>query len=55
MLLYQDRAIFVYGFNHKLGSTQRDLNQLTGRETFGWHGGSSKRTRLSPQLRSRQK
>ncbi len=28
MLLYQDTAIFVYGFNHKLGSVQRDLNQL---------------------------
>jgi hypothetical protein len=28
MLLYQDRAIFVYCFNHKLGSIQRDLNQL---------------------------
>jgi len=28
MLLYQDRAIFVYCFNHKLGSMQRDLNQL---------------------------
>src|SRR5438094_848544 len=28
MLLYQDRAIFVYCFNHKLGSMQRDLKQL---------------------------
>src|SRR2546421_13040643 len=28
MLLYQDWAIFVYGFNHKLGSIQRDLSQL---------------------------
>ena len=28
MLLYQEKAIFVYGLNHKLGSIQRDLNQL---------------------------
>lgn len=28
MLLYQDKDIFVYGFNHKLGSVRRDLNQL---------------------------
>jgi hypothetical protein len=28
MLLYQEGAIFVYGFNHKLGSIRRDLNQL---------------------------
>jgi hypothetical protein len=28
ILLYQDRVIFVYCFNHKLGSIQRDLNQL---------------------------
>ena len=32
MLLYQDRAIFVYGFNHKLGSIERDLNQLQAEE-----------------------
>jgi hypothetical protein len=28
MLLYQDKGIFLYGFNYKLGSVQRDLNQL---------------------------
>jgi hypothetical protein len=28
MLLYQDRDIFVYCFNHKLGSVERDLKQL---------------------------
>jgi hypothetical protein len=28
LLLYHDRSIFLYGFNHKLGSVQRDLNQL---------------------------
>ena len=28
MLLYQHQGIFIYGFNHKLGSIRRDLNQL---------------------------
>src|SRR3954451_4418607 len=28
LLLYHDKSIFLYGFNHKLGSVQRDLNQL---------------------------
>ena len=28
VLLYQDKGIFLYGFNYKLGSIQRDLNQL---------------------------
>jgi hypothetical protein len=28
ILLYQDKGIFLYGFNYKLGSVQRDLNQL---------------------------
>jgi hypothetical protein len=28
MLLYQDGPIFVYGFNHQLGSVERDLHQL---------------------------
>lgn len=28
MLLYPDKGIFLYGFNHKLGSVRRDLNQL---------------------------
>src|SRR5436190_4183480 len=28
MLLYQDKSIFLDGFNYKLGSVQRDLNQL---------------------------
>jgi hypothetical protein len=28
MVAYQDRDIFVYCFNHKLGSVQRDLRQL---------------------------
>ena len=28
MLLYQDKGIFLYGFNYKLGSVRRDLNQL---------------------------
>jgi hypothetical protein len=28
MILYQDRDIFVYCFNHQLGSIQRDLKQL---------------------------
>ena len=28
VLLYQGNGIFVYGFNHELGSVRRDLNQL---------------------------
>ncbi len=28
VLLYQNNDIFVYGFNHELGSVRRDLNQL---------------------------
>jgi len=28
MLLYQHQGIFIYGFNHKLGSIRRDLTQL---------------------------
>jgi len=28
MLLYPDKGIFLYGFNYKLGSVRRDLNQL---------------------------
>ena len=28
VLLYQNNGIFVYGFNHELGSVRRDLNQL---------------------------
>jgi hypothetical protein len=28
VLLYQNKGIFLYGFNHKLGSVRRDLNQL---------------------------
>lgn len=28
MLFYQDKGIFLYGFNHKLGSVRRDLNEL---------------------------
>lgn len=28
MLLYQDRAIFIHAFNHRLGSVQRNLQEL---------------------------
>jgi hypothetical protein len=28
VLLYPNKNIFLYGFNHKLGSIRRDLNQL---------------------------
>lgn len=28
MLLYPNKNIFLYGFNHKLGSLRRNLNQL---------------------------
>ena len=28
ILLYRDRPIFVYCFNHQLGSVERDLSQL---------------------------
>ena len=28
VLLYQNNGIFLYGFNHKLGSVRRNLNQL---------------------------
>ena len=28
ILLYRDKPIFVYCFNHQLGSVERDLSQL---------------------------